>query len=92
MKTKQHPDRYKWTKGLGTLDASLKIHAVYFFVVFKSSKGFCCLASVNYHYLFSGFIFPYKVSGFLEGTLSDELIQNYRDDLDFQNLIGKSNY
>lgn len=34
-----------------------------------------------------GFIFPYKVSGFLEGTLSDELIQNYRDDLDFQNLI-----
>jgi len=34
-----------------------------------------------------GFIFPYKVSGFLEGTLSDEFIQNYRDDLDFQNLI-----
>jgi len=34
-----------------------------------------------------GFIFPYKVSGFLEGTLSEELIQNYRDDLDFQNLI-----
>ena len=27
------------------------------------------------------------MSGFLEGTLSDELIQNYRDDLDFQNLI-----
>lgn len=34
-----------------------------------------------------GFIFPHKVTGFLEGTLSDELIQNYRDDLDFQNLI-----
>ena len=36
---------------------------------------------------FLGFIFPHKVTGFLEGTLSDELIQNYRDDLDFQNLI-----
>jgi hypothetical protein len=24
---------------------------------------------------------------FMEGKLSDELIQNYRDDLDFQNLI-----
>ena len=34
-----------------------------------------------------GFIFPHKVTGFLEGTLSDELIRNYRDDLDFQNLI-----
>lgn len=34
-----------------------------------------------------GFIFPKKVTGFLDGTLSDELIQNYRDDLDFQNLI-----
>ena len=30
---------------------------------------------------------PHKVTGFLEGTLSDELISNYRDDLDFQNLI-----
>ena len=36
---------------------------------------------------FLGFIFPHKVTFFLEGTLSDELIQNYRDDLDFQNLI-----
>jgi len=34
-----------------------------------------------------GFIFPHKITGFLEGTLSEELIQNYRDDLDFQNLI-----
>ena len=37
--------------------------------------------------LFSGFLFPHKVTFFLEGTLSDELISNYRDDLDFQNLI-----
>jgi len=34
-----------------------------------------------------GFIFPYKVNVFLENTLSKELIENYRDDLDFQNLI-----
>lgn len=34
-----------------------------------------------------GFLFPHKVTFFLEGTLSDELISNYRDDLDFQNLI-----
>lgn len=34
-----------------------------------------------------GFLLPHKVTGFLEGTLSDELISNYRDDLDFQNLI-----
>ena len=34
-----------------------------------------------------GFIFPHKLASFLEGTLSDELISNYRDDLDFQNLI-----
>ncbi len=27
------------------------------------------------------------MSSFLEGKLSDELIRNYRDDLDFQNLI-----
>lgn len=27
------------------------------------------------------------MTGFIETTLSDELIQNYRDDLDFQNLI-----
>ena len=38
-------------------------------------------------HLFSGFIFPYKVNVFLENTLSKELIENYRDDLDFQNLI-----
>merc|ERR1712029_640987 len=34
-----------------------------------------------------GFLLPHKVTGFLEGTLSDELISNYRDDLDFQNFI-----
>lgn len=34
-----------------------------------------------------GFIFPHKMSSFLEGTLSDELIKNYRDDIDFQNFI-----
>ena len=38
-------------------------------------------------FFFVGFIFPHKITGFLEGTLSEELIQNYRDDLDFQNLI-----
>jgi len=36
-----------------------------------------------------GFIFPTKVEGFLSGTLKDELIKNYRDDLDFQNLIDQ---
>ena len=36
---------------------------------------------------FSVFIFPHKMKDFLEGTLSEELIRNYRDDLDFQNLI-----
>ncbi len=35
----------------------------------------------------SGFIFPHKISYFLEESLSDELIKSYRDDLDFQNLI-----
>lgn len=34
-----------------------------------------------------GFIYPNKISEFMEGSLSDELIKNYRDDLDFQNLI-----
>lgn len=34
-----------------------------------------------------GLIFPYKFSEFFEGYMSDELIKNYRDDLDFQNLI-----
>jgi len=34
-----------------------------------------------------GFIFPQKVNVFLEGDLKTELIQNYRDDLDFQNFI-----
>ena len=44
------------------------------------------IENFNVH-LFSGFIFPYKVNVFLENTLSKELIENYRDDLDFQNLI-----
>ena len=35
----------------------------------------------------AGFIFPHKVTHFLEESLSDELIKSYRDDLDFQNLI-----
>jgi len=34
-----------------------------------------------------GLIFPHKFSEFFEGYMSDELIKNYRDDLDFQNLI-----
>lgn len=38
-------------------------------------------------YFFVGFIYPNKISEFMEGSLSDELIKNYRDDLDFQNLI-----
>ena len=29
------------------------------------------------------------MEGFLSGTLKDELIKNYRDDLDFQNLIDQ---
>lgn len=33
------------------------------------------------------FIYPNKLTEFLEEELSDELIQSYRDDLDFQNLI-----
>ena len=37
--------------------------------------------------LFTGFIFPHKISYFMEESLSDELIKSYRDDLDFQNLI-----
>lgn len=43
--------------------------------------------SYHFHVIFSGFIFPHKMTDFLEGTLSEELIRNYRDDLDFQNLI-----
>ena len=38
-------------------------------------------------FFFPGFIFPHKVTNYLEETLSDELIKSYRDDLDFQNLI-----
>jgi len=34
-----------------------------------------------------GFIYPHKMTEFLEGELSDKLIKKYRDDLDFQNLI-----
>jgi len=34
-----------------------------------------------------GFIYPHKVTEFLENELSEKLIQSYRDDLDFQNLI-----
>lgn len=34
-----------------------------------------------------GFIFPHKMSSFLEGTLSEELIRNYRDDIDLRNVI-----
>ena len=41
----------------------------------------------NWFFSFLGFLLPHKVTGFLEGTLSDELISNYRDDLDFQNFI-----
>lgn len=33
------------------------------------------------------FIYPNKLTEFLEEELSDKLIQSYRDDLDFQNLI-----
>jgi len=33
------------------------------------------------------FIYPNKLTEFLETELSDKLIQSYRDDLDFQNLI-----
>lgn len=34
-----------------------------------------------------GLIFPHKLDKFIEGTLSQELISSYRDDLDFQNLM-----
>jgi len=34
-----------------------------------------------------GFIYPQKLTEFLEGELSEKLIKSYRDDLDFQNLI-----
>ena len=34
-----------------------------------------------------GFIYPNKLTEFLENELSDQLIQSYRDDLDFQNII-----
>ena len=33
------------------------------------------------------FIYPNKLTEFLETELSEKLIQSYRDDLDFQNLI-----
>jgi len=33
------------------------------------------------------FIYPYKLTEFLENELSEKLIASYRDDLDFQNLI-----
>lgn len=34
-----------------------------------------------------GFIFPNKLTNFLETKFSDELISNYRDDLDFQHVV-----
>ena len=34
-----------------------------------------------------GFIYPNKLTEFMETKLSDELVQSYRDDLDFQNII-----
>jgi len=34
-----------------------------------------------------GFIFPNKLTDFLENKFSDELISNYRDDLDFQYVV-----
>jgi len=34
-----------------------------------------------------GFIYPHKLTEFLEKELSQKLIQSYRDDLDFQNII-----
>ena len=33
------------------------------------------------------FIYPHKLTEFLEKELSQKLIQSYRDDLDFQNII-----
>jgi len=45
------------------------------------------MAKIIIFFCLLGFLLPHKVTGFLEGTLSDELISNYRDDLDFQNLI-----
>ena len=44
-------------------------------------------STIAYFFSFLGLIFPYKFSEFFEGYMSDELIKNYRDDLDFQNLI-----
>ena len=38
-------------------------------------------------YFISGFIFPNKLADFLENKFSDELISNYRDDLDFQHVV-----
>ena len=38
-------------------------------------------------YFISGFIFPNKLTDFLENKFSDELISNYRDDLDFQHVV-----
>ena len=37
--------------------------------------------------IFLGFIFPNKLGDFLENKFSDELISNYRDDLDFQHVV-----
>ena len=34
-----------------------------------------------------GFIYPHKLTEFLEKELSQKLIKSYRDDLDFQNII-----
>lgn len=34
-----------------------------------------------------GFIFPNKLTDFMENKFSDELISNYRDDLDFQHVV-----
>ena len=37
--------------------------------------------------LFLGFVSPHLLTDYIKGTLSDKLIQNYRDDPDFQVLI-----
>ena len=37
--------------------------------------------------MFLGFIFPNKLTDFMENKFSDELISNYRDDLDFQHVV-----
>ena len=34
-----------------------------------------------------GFIYPNKLENFVKTELSNELIESYRDDLDFQNII-----